>query len=160
MNDTDLMKFHIAAVKMILSLDEPKMPKEKINRLIEYSHELNLQWSDYLLKFYVQAILRTCQIIKILCKKKYGGKIKMDLPVFIDLPKSAVFQLKIIDCLRKNHHQKNFITDADLTAQAIQDATKFAATEGLNYSTDKISQSVQAIQAILFLDDLWFSMQE
>ena len=84
----------------------------------------------------------------------------MNLPVFIDLPKSAVFQLKIIDCLRKNHHQQNFITDADLTAQAIQDATKFAATEGLNYSADKISQSVQAIQAILFLDDLWFSMQE
>ena len=68
MNDTDLMKFHIAAVKMILSLDEPKMPEEKINRLIEYSHELNLQWSDYLLKFYVQAIFRTCQIIKLLCK--------------------------------------------------------------------------------------------
>ena len=71
MNDTDLMKFHIAAVKMILSLDEPKMPEEKINRLIEYSqysHVLNLQWSDSLLKFYVQAILRTCQIIKILCK--------------------------------------------------------------------------------------------
>ena len=69
MNDTDLMKFHIAAVKMFLSLDEPKMPAEKINRLIEYSHELNLQWSDHLLKFYVQAILRTCQIIKLLCKK-------------------------------------------------------------------------------------------
>ena len=81
----------------------------------------------------------------------------MDLPVFIDLPKSAVFQLKIINYLRKNHHQQNFITDAELTAQAIQDATKFAATEGLNYSADKISQ---AIQAILFLDDLWFSMQE
>ena len=69
MNDTDLMKFHIAAVKMILSLDEPKMPKEKVNRLIEYSRELNLQWSDYFLKFYIQTILRTCQIIKILCKK-------------------------------------------------------------------------------------------
>ena len=69
MNNTNLMKFHIAAVKMFLSLDEPKMPEEKISRLIEYSHELNLQWSDYLLKFYVQAILRTCQIIKILCKK-------------------------------------------------------------------------------------------
>ena len=69
MNNTDLMIFHIAAVKMILSLDEPKMPEEKINRLIEYSHELNLQWSDSLLKFYVQAILRTCQIIKLLCKK-------------------------------------------------------------------------------------------
>ena len=69
MNDTDLMKFTLAAVKMILSLDEPKMPKEKVNRLIEYSHELNLQWSDELMKFYVLAILRTCQIIKILCKK-------------------------------------------------------------------------------------------
>ena len=29
MNDTDLMKFHIAAVKMILSLDEPKLTEEK-----------------------------------------------------------------------------------------------------------------------------------
>ena len=67
----------------------------------------------------------------------------MDLPVFIDLPKSAVFQLKIIDCLRKNHHQKNFITDADLTAQAVQDATKFSATEGLNYSAEKIAHTVQ-----------------
>ena len=78
----------------------------------------------------------------------------MDLPVFIDLPKSAVFQLKIINCLRKNHHQKNFITDADLTAQAVQDATKFSATEGLNYSAEKIAHTVAAIQAILFLDDL------
>ena len=69
MNDTDLMKFTLAAVKMILSLDEPKMPEEKVNRLIKYSHELNLQWSDELMKFYVLAILRTCQIIKILCKK-------------------------------------------------------------------------------------------
>ena len=74
MNDTDLMKFHIAAVKIILSLDEPKMPEEKVNQLIEYSHELNLQWSDYLLKFYVQTILRTCQIIKILCKKNAEEK--------------------------------------------------------------------------------------
>ena len=69
-----MMKFHIAAVKMILSLDQPNLPKEKINRLIEYSHAINLQWSDYLLKFYVQAILRTCQIIKILCKKNAEEK--------------------------------------------------------------------------------------
>ena len=46
----------------------------------------------------------------------------MDFPVFIDLPKSAVFQLKIIDYLRKNHHQQNFITDAELTAQATNKA--------------------------------------
>lgn len=79
---------------------------------------------------------------------------------FIDLPKSAVFQLKIIDYLRKNHNQQNFITDAELTAQAVQDATKFAATEGLNYSADKIAHTVAAIRVFLFLDDLWFSTQE
>lgn len=70
MNDTDFMKFHIAAVKMILSLDEPNLPAEKINRLTEISDALNLQWSVDLMKFYVQAILRTCQIVKFLSEEK------------------------------------------------------------------------------------------
>ena len=77
---------------------------------------------------------------------------------FIDLPKDAQFQMMIINYLRKN--QQDFITNAKLTGQATRAAMKFAESAGLNYSADKISHTVQAIQAILFLDDLWFSMQE
>ena len=69
MKDTDLMKFHIAAVKMILSLDQPNLPPEKVNRLKEYSDELNLQWSVDLMKFFLQATMGTCQIIKILSEE-------------------------------------------------------------------------------------------
>ena len=67
MDNTKLMKFHIAAVKMILSLDHPNLPAEKVNRLKEYSDELNLQWSIELMKFFLQATMGTCQIIKLLC---------------------------------------------------------------------------------------------
>ena len=52
MDNTNLMKFHIAAVKMILSLDQPNLPAEKVNRLKEYSDELNLQWSIDLMNFF------------------------------------------------------------------------------------------------------------
>ena len=57
MKDTDLMKFHIAAVKMILSLDQPNLPAEKVNRLKEYSDELNLPWSGELMKFFLQSTM-------------------------------------------------------------------------------------------------------
>ena len=68
--NTNLMKWHIAAVKIILSLDQPNLPAEKVNRLIDYSQELKLQWSDNLLKFYLQATMRTCQIIKALSNEQ------------------------------------------------------------------------------------------
>ena len=63
-NIKNLMKWHIAAVKMILSIDEPILPAEKINQLKEYSHALNLNWSVELMKFYLKATMGTCQIIK------------------------------------------------------------------------------------------------
>ena len=78
---------------------------------------------------------------------------------FIDLPKDAQFQMMIINYLRKNHKQ-DFITNAKLTGQATRAAMKFAESAGLNYSADKISHTVQAIQAILFLDDLLASTDE
>ena len=64
MDNTNLMKFHIEAIKMTLSLDQPILPAEKVNRLKEYSDELNLQWSVDLMKFFLQATMGTCQIIK------------------------------------------------------------------------------------------------
>lgn len=70
MDNTKLMQWHLAAVKMILSLDQPNLPAEKVNRLKEYSDELNLQWSVELMKFYLQATMGTCQIIKILSEEK------------------------------------------------------------------------------------------
>ena len=82
------------------------------------------------------------------------------LPVaFIDLPKDAQFQMMIINFLRKNHKQ-DFITNAKLTEQATRAAMKFAVSAGLNYSAEKISHTVAAIQAILFLDDLLASTDE
>ena len=74
MKDTDLMKFHIAAVKMILSLDQPNLPPEKVNRLINYAKSLNLPWSGELMKFFLQATMGTCQIIKNLCNKNAEEK--------------------------------------------------------------------------------------
>lgn len=69
MNEQNLMKFHLAALRLILQLDEPTLPKEQIKKLEDYSHELNLQWSDNLMLFYVQAALRTCQILKFIQMK-------------------------------------------------------------------------------------------
>ena len=83
------------------------------------------------------------------------------LPVaFIDLPKDAQFQMMIINFLRKNNHKQDFITNAKLTEQATRAAMKFAVSAGLNYSAEKISHTVAAIQAILFLDDLLASTDE
>ena len=78
---------------------------------------------------------------------------------FIDLPKDAQFQMMIINFLRKNHKQ-DFITNAKLTEQATRAAMKFAVSVGLNYSKEKIAHNVQAIQAILFLDDLLASTDD
>ena len=69
MDNKNLIKFHIAAVKLILSLDQPNLPAEKVNRLQKYSDELNLQWSVDLMKFFLQATMGTCQIIKILSEE-------------------------------------------------------------------------------------------
>ena len=69
MDNANLIKFHVAAIKLIMSLDQPNLPAEKVNRLKEYSDELNLQWSVDLMKFFLQATMGTCQIIKILSEE-------------------------------------------------------------------------------------------
>lgn len=65
-NIKNLMKWHIAAVKMILSIDEPILPAEKINQLKKYSDELNLQWSVDLMNFFLKATMGTLSIWKVL----------------------------------------------------------------------------------------------